>query len=376
LKKFTFLTLTVFLFFSLIVSAQQTQTTRLSEATISAAGIKPEKRKPSADEKCGTMKNLEDLYRQNPGLKQANEALIQQLAAQNRNPQQGGGGVNQRLNAIVTIPIVFHIVLPNPYIVTDADIQAQVDRLNKDYSGLNPDSANVPAEFQAVRGHSQIRFCLAQRTPFGLPTNGIERRSSSTAYTANNPDPIKVPASGGLAAWDFTQYFNVWVGTGGGLLGYATFPGTSTGDQQGVVTDIIGTASNPCYVDPAYNLGRTLTHEAGHYFGLLHIWGDDGGACTSSDFRNIGGTCVISDPTLAGAAGDQAIGDTPNQGDQNFGCPSGNLTNSCAANPPGDMYQNYMDYTDDACMYMFSAGQETRMLAVFASGGPRASFAQ
>jgi hypothetical protein len=364
LKKFTFLTFTVFLFFSLIVSAQQT--TSLSPATSSAPGTILEKRRPSADEKCGTMRNLEDLYRQNPALKAANEALISQLEAnQRRNPQQGGGE-NQRLNAIVTIPIVFHIVLPNPYIVTDADIQAQVNRLNLDYSGLNPDSANVPAQFQAVRGHSQIRFCLAQRTPAGLPTSGIERRSSGTLYTAGNPDPIKVAASGGLAAWDFTQYFNVWVGTGGGLLGYATFPGTSTADQQGVVTDVIGTAANPCYVDPAYNMGRTLTHEAGHYFGLLHIWGDEGG-CTNSDFRNIGGSCVISDPTLAGSTTDQTIGDTPNQGDQNFGCPSGNLTNSCSANPPGDMYQNYMDYTDDACMTMFTIKQAERMEWVVAN---------
>jgi hypothetical protein len=363
LKKFTFLTFTVFLLSSLIASAQQI--TRLSPATSSAPGTTLEKRKPVHDEKCATMRHLEDVYKQNPGLKQANEALLQQLS-QNRNPQQGGGA-NQRLNAIVTIPIVFHIVLPNPYIVTDADIQAQVDRLNKDYSGLNIDSTNVPTDFQNVRGHCQIRFCLAQRTPAGLPTNGIERRSSGTAYTGGATDPIKVTASGGLDAWDFNQYFNIWVGTGGGILGYATFPGTSTASQQGVVTDIIGTAANPCYVDPNYNMGRTLTHEAGHYFGLFHIWGDDGGACTSSDFRNLGGACVISDPTLAGAAGDNTIGDTPNQGDQNFGCPSGTLTNSCSANPPGDMYQNYMDYTDDACMTMFTKKQAERMEWVVAN---------
>ncbi|HEY6505131.1 MAG TPA: choice-of-anchor J domain-containing protein, partial [Chitinophagaceae bacterium] len=360
MKKFTFLLFTVFLFFSFVVSAQQR--TSLSPAESSAPGNKPEKRIP-VDERCATMQHLEDVYRQNPSLKQANELLLQQLE-QNRGSQQGNS--NQRLNAIVTIPVVFHIVLPNPYIITDADIQAQLDRLNFDFSGLNADSANVPAEFQAVRGHSQIRFCLAQRTPGGLPTNGIERRASSTTYTGGGNDPIKVTASGGLDAWDFTQYMNVWVGGGGGLLGYATFPGTSTPAQQGVVTDIIGTSNNPCYVNPDYNLGRTMTHEVGHYLGLFHIWGDEGG-CTNSDFRNLGGTCVISDVALAGTTTDQAIGDTPNMGDQNFGCPSGNVTNSCSPNPPGDMYQNYMDYTDDACMTMFTIKQALRMEWVIAN---------
>ncbi|MBC7947068.1 MAG: choice-of-anchor J domain-containing protein [Chitinophagaceae bacterium] len=359
MKKFTYLPLMVFLLFSFALSAQQRTT--LTTVQHAAGGVKPIKSNVE-DSRCGTMSHLEDVYRQNPGLKQANELLLNQLR---QGPAQGNQ--NQRLNAIVTIPIVFHIVLPNPYIVTDADIQAQVDRLNLDYSGLNGDSANVPTQFQSVRGHTQIRFCLAQRTPGGLPTNGIERRASGTSYTGGASDPIKSTASGGLDVWDANQYFNVWVGGGGGILGYATFPGTSNASQQGVVTDIIGTAANPCYVDPSYNMGRTLSHEAGHYFGLFHIWGDDGGACTGSDFRNLPGTCLITDATLAGTAGDNTIGDTPSQGDQNFGCPSGNLTNSCSPNPPGDMYQNYMDYTDDACMTLFTSKQALRMEWVVAN---------
>ena len=306
------------------------------------------------------MKVFEEWQAQNPDRVQENKRMIEIFL---RNP--GTPGNASRLPAIVTIPIVFHVVLPNPFLVTDADLQAQVDRLNLDYSGLNPDSANIPASFQAVRGHSQLRFVLAKRTPAGLTTNGIERRASSTLYTGANNDPIKNFTAGGLAAWDFTQYFNVWVGTGGGLLGYATFPGTSTASQQGVVTDVIGTASNPCYVDPNYNLGRTLTHEAGHYFGLYHIWGDET-ACATSDFRNLSGTCIINDLRLAGSATDQTVGDTPNQGDENYGCPSGTLANSCGS-PDGDMYQNYMDYTNDACMTMFTALQAERMEWVIAN---------
>lgn len=359
MKKFTFLTLVGFLLFSFIASAQ---TSTLSTATSSAPGTIRVKGKPM--ERCGTMAHLDDVYRQNPSLKQANQLLLNQLE-QARGSQQGGNNEGARLNAIVTIPIVFHIVLPNPYIVTDADIQAQVDRLNLDYSGLNPDSANGNL-FYPVRGHSQIRFCLAQRTPGGLPTNGIERRTSGTAYTAGANDPIKSTAAGGLDAWDFTQYFNVWVGTGGGLLGYATFPGTSTASQQGVVTDVVGTSNNPCYVDPSFNMGRTLSHEAGHYFGLFHIWGDEGG-CANSDFRNLPGTCVISDPALAGTAADQTVGDTPNMAGPTGGCPSGVVTDACSGTSPGRQYQNYMDYTDDACYSLFTIKQAERMEWVVAN---------
>jgi len=319
---------------------------------------------PTAAERCGTMQHLEKWQAANPELTRQNQQEIERLL---RNP--GAAGQGNRLQAIVNIPVVFHIVLTNPFIVTDGDVQAQVDRLNLDFSGLNPDSTNIPASFQAVRGHSQIRFVLAKRTPAGLPTNGIERRSSSTLYNQTlTTDPIKVSAQGGLDAWDATQYLNIWIGTGGGILGYATFPGTSTASQQGVVVDLIGTSNNPCYIDPSYNMGRTMTHEVGHYFGLYHIWGDDGNACTNSDFRNLPG-CTISDPLLAGGTTDQTIGDTPNQGDQNFGCPTGTLANSCG-NAAGDMYQNYMDYTNDACMTMFTAKQAARMEWVIANCRP------
>ena len=342
MKKFTFLAFTAFsIFLSSTADAQKVQGAQKME-------------------RCGTMQHLEMWQGENRDVVEANQKEIERLL---KNPGSAGSG--NRLQAIVTVPVVFHIVLPNPFVVTDADIQAQLDRLNLDYSGDNADSANIPASFQAVRGRSQIRFVLARRTPTGQPTNGIERRASSTVYTGGTNDPIKSAAQGGLAVWDATQYMNIWVGTGGGLLGYATFPGTSNATQQGIVTDIIGTAANPCYVDPNYNLGRTLTHEVGHYLGLYHIWGDEGG-CTNSDFRNLPGTCVISDATLAGLASDQAVGDTPNQGNENFGCPSGNVANSCG-NADGDMYQNYMDYTNDACMTMFTAKQAARMEWVIAN---------
>lgn len=350
MKKFTQLFLAGLFSLAFLPSSAQ----KMSEAQ----EVKTAPRKTPGNsqiQRCGSMQVEAQYLREHPEVVEINRQMREQIEKL-RGQQESSSG--NRIQAIVNIPIVFHIVLPNPYIISDADIQAQVNRLNLDYSGLNPDSTNVPASFQAVRGHSQLRFCLAQRTPTGQPTNGIERRASSTLYNATSNDPIKSTAAGGLDVWDYTQYFNIWVGTGGGLLGYATFPGTSTPSQQGVVTDIIGTSNNPCYVDPSYNMGRTLTHEAGHYFGLYHIWGDEAG-CTNNDFRNLSGTCLLP-ASLGGTATDQTVGDTPNQGDENYGCPGGTVANSCG-NTAGDMYQNYMDYTDDACMTMFTNKQAERM---------------
>lgn len=344
MKNFTFLCITAFFFF--LSSPTEAQKTKANNKF----------------ERCGTMKNLDFWLASNPGAVETRQKEMERLL---KNPQAGGKG--NRLQAIVTIPVVFHVVLPNPFFVTDADLQAQVDRLNLDYSGLNPDSTNVPAAFQAVRGHSQIRFVLAKRNPAGQLTNGIERRSSALTYdNSTGNDPIKSAASGGLDAWDANQYLNIWIGIGDGtILGYATFPGVSAANQQGLVIDIVGTGTNPCYIDPDYNLGRTMVHETGHYFGLYHIWGDETG-CTTSDFRNLPGTCLITDATLAGANGDQSIGDTPNQGDENYGCLSGTVANSCGS-AAGDMYQNFMDYTNDACMTMFTAKQVARMEWVIAN---------
>ncbi|MGN6401893.1 MAG: hypothetical protein ACTHMD_15655, partial [Flavisolibacter sp.] len=134
-----------------------------------------------------------------------------------------------RLTSTVTVPVVVHIVLPNPFMVTDADVQAQIDRLNLDFSGLNPDSTNASVPFLARRGHSQIQFCLAKRTPGGQPTSGIERRISSVGSVASESekDPIKYASMGGLDQWDPNAYLNLWVGiddSGGDILGYAQFP--------------------------------------------------------------------------------------------------------------------------------------------------------
>ncbi|HEX2606490.1 MAG TPA: M43 family zinc metalloprotease, partial [Flavisolibacter sp.] len=272
-----------------------------------------------------------------------------------------------KTEASITIPVVVHIVLPNPYLVTDADVQVQLDRLNLDYSGLNPDSTNEPAAFLAARGHSQIQFCLAKRTPSGTLTSGIERRASLAGSNLSLPtDPIKSAAAGGLDGWDPTQYLNLWVGddvSGSGILGYASFPGDGSGNDDGVFLNYVSFATNSCYVDPSYNKGRTATHEVGHYFGLYHIWGDDDG-CAGDDFRQLPGVIglpagLFNPDGLGNTAAD--IGDTPNQGSESSSCLFGIVTDACATASPGKMYQNYMDYTFDACYSLFTRKQVERM---------------
>jgi hypothetical protein len=279
---------------------------------------------------------------------------------------------------IATVPVVVHIVLPNPFLVTDADIQAQIDRLNLDFSGLNPDSTNAE-QFYGVRGHSQIQFCLAKRTPSGQLTSGIERRASSTgSLPLQANDPIKFTDQGGLDQWDPNSYLNLWVGTdasGNDVLGYAQFPGTADVRQDGVFINYKSWGGNTCYTISQYNKGRTATHEIGHYFGLFHVWGDDDG-CNGDDFRDLSDVnssfrlpTGLYNPEGQGNTSSD-VGDTPNQAGATNNCTSGIITDDCATSAPGKMYQNQMDYTPDACLTMFTKKQVERMEWVLSNCRP------
>ena len=270
------------------------------------------------------------------------ERILQSLPQARTRSQQssitssGATANNYRTNAIVTIPVVVHIVLPNPEFVTDANVQFQIDKLNLDFSGFNPDSNNIPNEFKPLRGHSQIRFTLARRTPSGVLTNGINRvRSNTGSDVTQIIDPIKRTSLGGADAFDPNSYLNIWVGLDASrqdILGYAQFPSSGSLVDDGLVINVIAFGNNPCYTDPAYNLGRTTVHETGHYLGLLHTWGDDGGTCTGDDFRSlskVGSTCNLPtglfNPDGQGNTPSD-IGDTPNQAMETTNCPSGVLT--------------------------------------------------
>lgn len=306
-----------------------------------AALFAQKNRQVQTQQKCATMDRLAANLKKDPLLKaRFNQQLetfnskMDQKAAK----QQGvnsGAGIKE--NAVYTVPVVFHIVLTNPELVTDAQIAAQLDLLNKTYSGTNADAANLPAYFKPIFGKSSIQFCLAQRTPEGEVTNGIERITTTKTSFSTADEGVKHIISGGADIWNGDKYYNVWVcALSSSLLGYATFPNDGHPEEQGVVIEY---RSLPGGSFTNYNAGKTLTHETGHYFNLFHIWGDDGGACTGTDF----------------------IDDTPNQADATTGCYNGIHTDSCTSTGNGILYQDYMDYSFDQCLVLFTAQQADRM---------------
>lgn len=296
----------------------------------------------NAQSRCSSTEYLQWQLQQDPTLQQSMQAVEQHTQQYATQPAHG-----QR--AVITIPVVVHVVYnTSTQNISDAQIQSQITQLNLDFRKLNTDWTNTPSVFQGLVADYEIEFCLANRDPNGNPTTGIVRRqTSSSSFSTNNN--VKYTANGGSDAWPRASYLNLWVcNLSGGTLGYAQFPG-GTAATDGVVCTYtafgtIGTATAP------YNKGRTATHEVGHWLNLYHIWGDDGTSCTGSD----------------------NVGDTPNQADQHYGCPSFPAV-SCSNGPNGDLFVNYMDYTDDACMVMFTTGQKTRSSALFATGGSRAS---
>ncbi|MBA3648826.1 MAG: T9SS type A sorting domain-containing protein [Chitinophagales bacterium] len=294
---------------------------------------------------CGTVEHLEWLKQQDP-------ALSQRMQDIENFTQIYMAAHPSEARTIVTIPVVVHVVYnTSSQNISDAQVQAQISQLNQDYARTNSDAGNTPSVWQSTAVNTNVQFCLAQRDPNGNATTGIIHKSTSVTSFSQN-DNVKHSANGGDDAWAAGSYLNLWVcNLGGGLLGYAQFPGgASSTDGVVILYSAIGSIASPSSGAP-YNLGRTATHEVGHWLNLNHIWGDDGGACTGTD----------------------NVGDTPNQAGENYGCPAYPHTDACTASSPGVMFMNYMDYTDDNCMNMFTSGQSSRMNSLFASGGARYS---
>ncbi|HXU26918.1 MAG TPA: zinc metalloprotease, partial [Bacteroidia bacterium] len=290
---------------------------------------------------CGTLQHEQWLQQQNPKRAEQRKAYEQAISAFVKNAA-AKQNQNNKTQSITQIPLVVHMVYSSTAdSVEDAQIFSQIKILNDDYTRQNADTVNTPAPFKAVAGAPMVQYCWAQRDPNGNPTTGIERRKSTTTSWGAD-DAVKSYATGGLDAWDPSRYFNIWVcNLGGGLLGYGEFPTSSVSNTYGFV------AGATCFGDTLlaqapYDKGRTATHEIGHCFNLLHIWGDDGTACT----------------------GDDQCADTPNQSSENYGCPTFPHTDACSPASPGVMYMNYMDYTDDGCMNIFTADQALRMVAI------------
>lgn len=296
-------------------------------------------------ERCGTVEYNRRMQTMYPEFKQASEQIEQYIA------QYQEGGETSR--ALITIPVVFHVLYKvNMNNISDAQVLSQLDVLNEDFRKLNQNfETNTPAVFKPLGVDTEIEFCLAKTDPQGNPTTGITRKQTTVSPFSIDKNDMKFDSTGGTNAWPRDRYLNIWIcELESPLLGYAQFPG-GLAATDGVVLHyrVVGRApANP--YQTAHNQGRTATHEVGHWLQLYHIWGSEESGCEDSD----------------------QVEDTPNQDKANFGCPSfPSIT--CGNSPNGDMYMNFMDYTDDICHTMFTPGQKHRMRALFGVGGARAS---
>lgn len=277
--------------------------------------------------------------------------------------QQKASMRTAQTNVIVTIPVVVHVIYNGQTVgtapnISDIQVESQITVLNQDFrrqTGTPGFNSNL------VGADTEIEFVLAKQDPNGNPTNGIDRVSyCQDAWSNSDIETILKPNT----IWDPTQYLNLWTVqfSDNKLLGYAQFPdgsGLSGLSPSGGITDTdgivirynsfgSGTGTN-FLLDSPYNRGRTTTHEVGHWLGLIHIWGSGSNCSSNTDYCN----------------------DTPVAKDANYGCPTG--TDSCTSKTGVDMIENYMDYTNDTCMSVFTQDQKTRMVTVMNNSPRRVS---
>lgn len=295
--------------------------------------------------RCHTAHKVQEVLENHPEIAEQRQILEHETQAwiqQNRtNPRE-----------IITLPVVVHVIWRTPsHNISDAQIQSQIDILNQDYRRTNVDAALTPAPFALFAADTEIQFALASLDPEGNPTNGITRTQTNVNEIGSTQNYFKTN-SGGIDPWDNSNYINIWVcELSSQLLGFAWPPGVAwpqAADGMVIAPQYFGNIGTAVPSAP-YNLGRTATHEMGHYLNLEHVWGASTGGCNQDDF----------------------ITDTPLQDGSSAGCPSFPETDACSPTGAGIMFMNYMDYTNDACMNMFTEGQKERMLA--AINGPRAT---
>lgn len=288
---------------------------------------------------CHSMKVLNEKLKKNPGLekkmydieKHTRKAIS--FKGKPSKPGGGGGSDPTPYAGAITIPVIVNILEDPAHPVTQNHIDTQIAILNADFNNSNSNTNSVPSEFASLVANVNITYTLA----------GVVSKPSSKATWGTN-DAMKDSSQGGIDATDSSTYLNIWVcEIGGGILGYAQFPG-GTAETDGVVigSDYFGENT----AGGVYGHGRTATHEVGHWLNLRHIWGD--GRCRQDDF----------------------VADTPSSDRANYACPQYPTVHCKSA----DMTMNYMDYVYDDCMYMFTEGQNDRMRTLFTIDGAKESF--
>ena len=345
-------------FTSTIVNAQTLQLTQDHKKPLNLAAQRPTTVTPattanslgaSINGRCGFAYQM-----QKAKAKGFNESAFEAEVARliQRKIEQG-----QSFTGPVTVPVIFHVIyrtadaLGNSSAnLNTAKYQAQINQLNLDYANLSSTS------WPGVAADVQLRFCMAVVDTAGRPlgTPGIDRingqvKGWTDTDTETDPGTLQNYIDATIkpaTIWDPYSYVNVWTlgMSSSNLLGYATFPSFSTlaglDDLEtlstaGVVVtwEGIGSVASPGFGAP-YDLGRNLAHELGHFFGLRHIWGD-------------------------AVCGDDYCADTPPQDAETSGCPAVGTLNNCVPSGP-KMFQNYMDYSNNACMNTFTANQAVR----------------
>jgi hypothetical protein len=299
--------------------------------------------RPPQHRQCGVQQVTERLYELDPNLRGRHRRIEDECR---RSIEKGEA---QRVwRKLVTIQVVVHVVAKTEEEdIFDEQIESQIEVLNQDYRAKNADRSSIPDVWAGLAADPNIQFALATKDPKGKPTNGITR-VQTTRDSFGTGDSVKTRAGGGTPPWATDRYLNIWVcNLGDGLLGYAQFPG-GPARTDGVVILYTAFGTKGAAAEP-FNLGRTATHEVGHFLNLRHIWGDTND-CSGSD--------QVSDTARA---------QSPNYGKPDF------PHISCNNGPNGDMFMDYMDYVDDAAMCMFTPGQAARMNATLA--GPRKKLA-
>ncbi len=262
-------------------------------------------------------------------------------------------------NGQIFIPVAVHIIWNTKEQKVDINmIKRQIEILNRDFAAGNADISNVPILFKpALSGDTRIIFRLDTITYTSTAQTSFDIHISKGDSTTEKNQPIKFTGQGGRDGFPCTRYLNIWVGNikdGSGtyplLCGYATFPG-GIDKFDGVVINY------ECFGTPGlqskFNEGRTVTHEVAHWLNLRHLWGiKDDGVCSNAD---------------------DGVSDTPQQNHSHGGCTISTIKGACNKCPTEEMFMNYMDYVNDPCMIMFTAGQKKRMRNCFVQYPQRAA---